>query len=353
MVRKRKSSAWDQDGAKFFPNAFVKMPPEIPFVNSTEKPPEFTAGDFWSWAYSDLVDNATRGVLAEFLVAQALGLELGPKAHWEPFDLETPAGTRIEVKASGYLQAWAQRKHSVIQFSGLKAKAWDKKTGLHAEEATFNADMYVFCKQTSVDHDQYDVLNVEQWAFFVVPLSYVKEKGLNSLTEKTILRDGVTSVGFNELANEFSRIENQEVLSMPKQKTARKVPGWEPFESSIASASETGQQLLRTLLAWARKLEDDSLCKLVTTIGKSRNGLHALRVELVGDNRCLITIYNEPNNAHVVAQGSVIRGQAPVAAVNVELSMEPQELKNGSTVNNVSEEFLSAIGEAYREASHS
>ena len=78
-----------------------------------------------------------------------------------------------------------------------------------------------------------------------------------------------------------------------------------------------------------------------------------LGITLAHRRSLFLTIYNEPNNAHVVAQGSVIRGQAPVAAVNVELSMEPQELKRGSTVNNVSEEFLSAIGEAYREASHS
>lgn len=30
---------------------------------------------FWQWSTSDLVSNATRGVLAEYIVARALGLE--------------------------------------------------------------------------------------------------------------------------------------------------------------------------------------------------------------------------------------------------------------------------------------
>ena len=32
--------------------------------------------DFWSWAYSDLLDNTLRGSFSEFLVAAALGIDL-------------------------------------------------------------------------------------------------------------------------------------------------------------------------------------------------------------------------------------------------------------------------------------
>ncbi|WP_020133809.1 hypothetical protein [Streptomyces sp. 351MFTsu5.1] len=34
-------------------------------------------GDFWSWACSDLANNTMRGVLAEYLVATALGAAIG------------------------------------------------------------------------------------------------------------------------------------------------------------------------------------------------------------------------------------------------------------------------------------
>ncbi|MDQ2873467.1 MAG: hypothetical protein M3Y33_00995 [Actinomycetota bacterium] len=32
-----------------------------------------TVAGFWRWAFSDLRDNFTRGILAEFLVARAVG----------------------------------------------------------------------------------------------------------------------------------------------------------------------------------------------------------------------------------------------------------------------------------------
>lgn len=32
----------------------------------------FTVNDFWSWAYSDLLNNTLRGVLAEFLVEKSM-----------------------------------------------------------------------------------------------------------------------------------------------------------------------------------------------------------------------------------------------------------------------------------------
>ncbi len=54
-------------------------PIQIQFKSSDEpfslhgKPSGATLGDFWSWAYSDCINNTTRGVLAEFVVAKALG----------------------------------------------------------------------------------------------------------------------------------------------------------------------------------------------------------------------------------------------------------------------------------------
>ena len=59
--------------------------------------------DFWRWAYSDLMGNAERGILAEYLVACALGLEKEPRISWRKYDLLTADGIAIEVKASGYL----------------------------------------------------------------------------------------------------------------------------------------------------------------------------------------------------------------------------------------------------------
>lgn len=37
-----------------------------------EKDTDITINDFWSWAYSDLLNNTSRGILAEFLVHSAI-----------------------------------------------------------------------------------------------------------------------------------------------------------------------------------------------------------------------------------------------------------------------------------------
>src|SRR4051794_6120931 len=69
-----------------------------------------TVADFWRYAFSDLRDNTVRGVLAEFLVAAALGQTESRRIGWANHDITTRSGTRVEVKASGYLQSWAQAK---------------------------------------------------------------------------------------------------------------------------------------------------------------------------------------------------------------------------------------------------
>lgn len=67
--------------------------------------------DFWKWNSSDLLSNATRGRLAEFIVATATGVDLNkPREEWVTYDLTTPEGIKIEVKSSAYIQTWEQTK---------------------------------------------------------------------------------------------------------------------------------------------------------------------------------------------------------------------------------------------------
>src|SRR5436309_1595976 len=66
---------------------------------------------FWQWMCSDLVSNATRGILAEFLVARALGVGREDiRDEWAAYDIETPDGVKVEVKSSAYIQSWAQQR---------------------------------------------------------------------------------------------------------------------------------------------------------------------------------------------------------------------------------------------------
>lgn len=93
-----------------------------------------TLKDFWQWSTSDLVSNATRGILAEYLVASALGLNQHIRNEWDAYDLKNENGVKIEVKSAAYVQSWYQRKLSTISFNVRPTLAWDYETNLQAKE---------------------------------------------------------------------------------------------------------------------------------------------------------------------------------------------------------------------------
>ena len=72
--------------------------------------------DFWQWFTSDLLNNTTRGKLAEFIAANALGIAGTIGQNWDSYDQVTSAGTTIEVKAVAFIQSWGQKKWSKIHF---------------------------------------------------------------------------------------------------------------------------------------------------------------------------------------------------------------------------------------------
>jgi hypothetical protein len=78
--------------------------------------------DFWRWPFSDLRENTTRGILAELLVAYAVGAVGRLRRFWDNYDLLTPSGVRVAVKASSYLQSWPQRRLSRLRFGKLTGR---------------------------------------------------------------------------------------------------------------------------------------------------------------------------------------------------------------------------------------
>ena len=83
--------------------------------------------DFWQWSSSDLVSNALRGVLAEFVVTMALGINIDrPREEWAAYDLVTNEGVKVEVKSAAYVQSWKQKKPSKICFSIKKTMEYDE-----------------------------------------------------------------------------------------------------------------------------------------------------------------------------------------------------------------------------------
>lgn len=158
-----------------------------PFVNGSV-PTSVSISDFWRWAYSDLIKNTQRGVLAEFIVKTALDLggvrtNLPMRLAFEPYDLLGPELTtpprigniqfaRLEVKSSAYLQSWQKRhpdKKQVLSFSIAPATIPDEhgdyKDGAPKQR---NSDLYIFCVFTPPAEERgANILDLGLWDFYV------------------------------------------------------------------------------------------------------------------------------------------------------------------------------------------
>ncbi|TPF14225.1 hypothetical protein [Priestia megaterium] len=128
----------------------------------------YSVVDFWSWGFSDLLMNSLRGIFAEFLVGSALDILQSPRIEWDAYDL-VYSNKKIEVKSSAYIQSWHTGKYSTISFDIGAKKPYSYDTHTYSENAVRSADIYVFCLLKEKDESIINVLNTEQWSFYIVP----------------------------------------------------------------------------------------------------------------------------------------------------------------------------------------
>jgi hypothetical protein len=166
-----------------------------------------SVADFWAWSASDLVSNTLRGVLAEFIVARAVGVDTnGVREEWSSCDLRTPDGITIEVKSAAYLQSWSQRQLSTISFVIPKAVAWNANMGIYDGPAKRQAMVYVFALLAHSVKETLNPLQVDQWRFFVVPTSTLdtRTRSQHSITAKSLERLAGAALTFGQLAEAVS-----------------------------------------------------------------------------------------------------------------------------------------------------
>ncbi|MBE6106020.1 hypothetical protein [Anaerovibrio lipolyticus] len=161
-----------------------------------------TVQEYWQWAYSSLLSNTERGNFAEYLVAVALGVADKTRISWDKYDLISPGGVTVEVKASGYLQTWGQDKLTMPEFSIKPTKAWDYKTNQYDDISKRQAEVYVFCVHNyKCKDDGLNPLDLGQWEFYVLSTKILDE---NVPSQKRISLEKVKALGavstrFNEL----------------------------------------------------------------------------------------------------------------------------------------------------------
>lgn len=180
------------------------------FTCSLTSSPEKSLKDFWAWNSSDLLNNTLRGALAEYIVAMALGIEFTyAREDWSECDLVTNDGIKVEVKCSAYLQSWEQNKLSEIRFGCAPSRAFSNQR--YDGVSIRHSDVYVFCVFTAKDIKTADVLNLDQWIFYILPTHVLNEKlGLQkTISLNSLLKLNPIKALFHEIKSNIDNILNQ------------------------------------------------------------------------------------------------------------------------------------------------
>ncbi|MBR1629239.1 MAG: hypothetical protein IJ679_08260 [Lachnospiraceae bacterium] len=170
----------------------------------------YTVSDFWSWGYSELLNNTLRGVLAEFLVYASLNhpREGEMRDNWQSYDVMSPTGRRIEVKSAAYLQIWTDEDHySQMIFDIAPKLPWGREHGMGSVKNR-NCDLYVFCVYTALSREQ-SILDLDLWGFYVLA-TFVLDREIpkqKSISLSSLLRFHPVKTNFSKLGETIESIE--------------------------------------------------------------------------------------------------------------------------------------------------
>ena len=124
-------------------------------------------------------------------------------------------------------------------------------------------------------------------------------------------------------------------------------PGSAEFRKAIADAPADRRDLMERLADWAEALKQDGLVSLVSYVGK--NGGVTLLPRLAADNAGLVTIYADSKPGPLQFWPSVFERRAPRSIDPVQAVLGA-ELTRGKFTASISEQLLTTLTNAYREA---
>ncbi len=165
--------------------------------------------DFWRWTVSDIVSNATRGIFAEFIIANAMKIDIKQvRDEWSAFDLITPEGIKLEIKSAAYMQSWKQKEKSVISFSIKSSLRWDPTTGTYDSNKKRQADVYVFCLLKPEVKAGLDPLNINQWGFYIIPAKIIdSDKKENKSISLSSIQKIANEIKYDEIRETILSLE--------------------------------------------------------------------------------------------------------------------------------------------------
>ncbi|MEE9431929.1 MAG: hypothetical protein V3V16_12855 [Melioribacteraceae bacterium] len=161
---------------------------------------DFNLIDFWIWNQSNLIENRTRGILAEFIVKQALNIINDTRIEWDSYDLETENGIKIEIKSASYIQSWKQKKYSEINFGIAPTKGEPINPKYDGKYRRWS-DFYVFCLLEHKNQNTIRPMDINQWTFYVLRTEVLDKKKPNqkSIGLNSLLKLKPIKCSFNEL----------------------------------------------------------------------------------------------------------------------------------------------------------
>jgi hypothetical protein len=176
------------------PNRRIFLDPKHPITGL----PERTVGDFWQWAFSDVLSNRNRATFSEYLVGVALEAVDRPRVEWDSVDLRY-RGCKVEVKSAADGRA-ADGDAAKVQFSIRKSTAMEPSELESSGGQTHFADVYVFCHFLERDAEKPDVLDVSAWDFYVVSTKSLNTKfGEAKSISLSSLKRAATACKFDKL----------------------------------------------------------------------------------------------------------------------------------------------------------
>tara|TARA_Y100001935_G_C17080298_1_gene395987 strand:- start:74 stop:667 length:594 start_codon:yes stop_codon:yes gene_type:complete len=176
--------------------------------HTSEVEENFNITDFWQWNQSNLLENRTRGILAEYLVMKALSLQSHSRKEWENWDLITSEGVKIEIKSASYIQSWRQSNYSNITFNIRETKRFNPDTNTYAGTLGRHSDVYIFCLLHCKDQSSIDPMDLNQWSFFIIPTAVLNQNlgGQKTIGLKRLNAMAHANCSFHQLKEAFQRV---------------------------------------------------------------------------------------------------------------------------------------------------
>lgn len=165
--------------------------------------------DFLDWAFSNVLDNSLRGIIGEYIVHRAVGGVCKHRINWDACDVEMEDGTKIEVKVSGYIQSWSQKKPSTLVFDISKKDPWIASENRYLGYKCRYADVWVFAVHAESTRDKADPFNLAQWQFLVTTSSWLDAEFNDQKTVRyqILLKKGLCPVPYSGLYDTIQHVK--------------------------------------------------------------------------------------------------------------------------------------------------